>query len=104
MPLAVFSDSGPRRLGKVLGDCLVDLAVGAPGLPDNVIDFLKGGQASLEAFRAVGENAAGRIALSAVTLHAPVPNPEKFLAIGMNYGEHAKEAADLGYAPQSYQL
>jgi 2-keto-4-pentenoate hydratase/2-oxohepta-3-ene-1,7-dioic acid hydratase in catechol pathway len=104
MPLAFFSDGGARRLGKIFGDSLVDLAVAAPGLPDNVIDFLKGGDESLAAFRAVGEDAAGRIALSDVTLHAPVPNPEKFLAIGMNYREHAREATDMGYAAQSYQL
>ena len=104
MPLAVFSNGGSRRLGKVFGDSLIDLAVAAPALPDNIIDFLLGGEASLAAFRVVGEDGAGRIALSEVTLHAPVPNPEKFLAIGMNYGEHAREASSLGYAEQVYQL
>ena len=43
MPIAVFSDSGPRRLGKVVGDGLIDLSVAAPGLPDNIIAFLKAG-------------------------------------------------------------
>lgn len=104
MPLAVFSQGGARRLGKVFGDSLVDLGVAAPDLPDNVIDFLKGGDAVLAVYDAVGEDAPGKIALSEVTLHAPVPNPEKFLAIGMNYGEHAAEARSLGYETPSFQI
>ena len=104
MPLAVFSQGGARRLGKVFGDALVDLSVAAPDLPDNVIDFLKGGDAALAAYRAAGADGPGRLALAEVTLHAPVPNPEKFLAIGMNYGEHAAEARSLGYETPSFQI
>jgi 2-keto-4-pentenoate hydratase/2-oxohepta-3-ene-1,7-dioic acid hydratase in catechol pathway len=104
MPIAVFSHSGRRRLGKVLGDAIVDLSVAAPGLPDTIIDFLKGGEPALAAWWAVREDAPGRLALADVTLHAPVPAPEKFLAIGMNYGEHAREAARIGYATPTHQL
>jgi 2-keto-4-pentenoate hydratase/2-oxohepta-3-ene-1,7-dioic acid hydratase in catechol pathway len=104
MPLAVFSQSGPRRLGKVFGNSIVDLSVAAPELPDNIVDFLKSGEAALAAWRAVGEDSPGRLSLADVTLHAPVPAPEKFLAIGMNYGEHAREAASIGYATPTSQL
>lgn len=104
MPLAVFSQGGARRLGKVFGDSLVDLSVAAPSLPDNVIDFLKGGEAARAAYDAVSADGQGHIALADVRLHAPVPNPEKFLAIGMNYGEHAAEARSLGYDTPSFQI
>ncbi len=104
MPLAVFSDAGPRRLGKVFGDTIVDLAIAAPTLPDNVIAFLVAGDASLKTFAAVSNDAPGHLPLSKVRLHAPVPNPEKFLAIGMNYSEHAQEALRAGIPLQEYQL
>jgi 2-keto-4-pentenoate hydratase/2-oxohepta-3-ene-1,7-dioic acid hydratase in catechol pathway len=104
MPLAVFSNGGSRRLGKVFGDALIDLSVAAPTLPGDVASFLAAGEGVLETYRAVAADGPGRIALADVVLHAPVPAPEKFLAIGMNYGEHAKEAANAGFAASGFQL
>lgn len=104
MPLAVFSDAGSRRLGKVFGDHLIDLAVAAPDVSTDVIAFLAAGREARAAYDAVTADSPGRIALADVTLHAPIPNPEKFLAIGMNYGDHAKEAAQLGYDVPNWQI
>lgn len=103
MPIAVFSTpSGPRRLGKVFGDALVDLSVAAPDLPDNVIGFLTAGDSARDAFDRV--TASDLIPLSQVTLHAPVPSPEKYLAIGMNYADHGAEAKELGLDVPQWQL
>lgn len=104
MPLAVFSHGGARRLGKVCGDSLIDLSVAAPDLPDTVIDFLKAGTPALERFRSVDSDGPGRIPLHEVRLHAPAPNPEKYLAIGMNYSDHGAEARQLGLDVPEYQL
>ncbi len=104
MPLALFSDGGPRRLGKVFGDALVDLSVAAPALPGDVAAFLAAGEAALDAYEAVAAEGPGRVALAGLTLHAPVPAPEKFLAIGMNYQAHAEESAGAGFAVPSHQL
>ncbi len=47
MPIAVFSTpTGPRRLGRVFDDALVDLSVAAPGMPDTLIGFLQAGEAA----------------------------------------------------------
>lgn len=104
MPLAVFSHAGARRLGKVSGDSVIDLSVAAPDLPATVIDFLKAGAPALERFRSVASDGPGRIPLHEVQLHAPVPNPEKYLAIGMNYSDHGAEARQLGLDVPEYQL
>lgn len=104
MPLAVFSHGGARRLGKVSGDSVIDLSVAAPDLPATVIDFLKAGAPALERFRSVASDGPGRIPLHEVQLHAPVPNPEKYLAIGMNYSDHGAEARQLGLDVPEYQL
>ncbi|QUT05717.1 fumarylacetoacetate hydrolase family protein [Sphingobium phenoxybenzoativorans] len=104
MPLAVVSKDGKKRLGKVFGDHVVDLSIADPGLPSDVISFLEAGGQAIERFEAVQADSAGALALDAVTFHAPLHRPEKFLAIGMNYGEHAKEAVSLGYEAPAYQL
>jgi 2-keto-4-pentenoate hydratase/2-oxohepta-3-ene-1,7-dioic acid hydratase in catechol pathway len=104
MPLALFSTDGPARLAKVFGDRLIDLTKACPDLPRTTIDFLAAGEAALNLFKAVEEDADIAIPISDVRLHAPVPAPEKYLAIGMNYEEHAQEARDVGYDVPEYQL
>lgn len=105
MPLAVFSQGdGALKLGKVIGDSVIDLSIAAPGLPGDVIGFLTAGEAALAAYRAIGPEAPGRLPLAAVRLHAPVPAPEKYLAIGMNYSDHGAEAKQLGLDVPQYQL
>jgi 2-keto-4-pentenoate hydratase/2-oxohepta-3-ene-1,7-dioic acid hydratase in catechol pathway len=104
MPLVHFSHDGRSRLGKLFGDHLVDLAVAAPQLPDNTIDFLAAGETALEAFHAISDRVDARIALAGVRLLPPVTQPEKFLAIGMNYRDHAAEASKAGLETPAYQL
>lgn len=105
MPIAVFStNAGPHRLGKVFGDALIDLSVAAPDLPGTIIGFLEGGAAARAAYDAVTRESGPLLPLADVTLHAPVPAPEKYLAIGMNYADHGAEAKNLGLDVPQYQL
>ena len=97
MPLAAFSvDGGEIRLGKVFGDLIISLPEAAPDLPHSVKGFLEAGAAARDRFMAITIEDARPIALSDVRLHAPVPDPEKFLGIGMNYADHSEEAEKLG--------
>lgn len=104
MPLVYFSHGGTSRLGKVFGDHIVDLRVAAPDLPDTVIGFFEAGQPALERFHAVEDQSSGRIALSDINVLPPVPKPEKFLGIGMNYADHAAEAKKAGLENNEYPL
>jgi 2-keto-4-pentenoate hydratase/2-oxohepta-3-ene-1,7-dioic acid hydratase in catechol pathway len=104
MPLIHFSHDGRTRLGKLFGDHLVDLAVAAPPIPNNIIDFLAAGETALEAFHAASDRPDARIALADVRLLPPVTQPEKFLGIGMNYRDHAAEASKAGLETPAYQL
>lgn len=104
MPLAVFSQGGAKRLGKVLGDRIADLGIAAPDLPATVIGFLEAGAPALAAFRAVTAEGPGVLPLAAVRLHAPIERPEKYLAIGMNYSDHGEEARQLGLDVPQHQL
>lgn len=104
MPIAAFSkEPGDIRLGKVFGEHLVDLRDAAPDLPHSIKAFLQAGPAARERFERVTAGSGAPIRIADVTLHAPVPDPEKFLAIGMNYGDHSAEAQKLGLAKPEYQ-
>lgn len=104
MPLAVISTDGKMRLAKVFDDIVIDLSIARPALPDTVIAFLEMGAEARALFDSVTADDAGRLGFDEVRFHAPIARPEKFLAIGMNYGDHAKEAQSLGYEAPSYQL
>ena len=89
MKLATFStaDDATPRLGRVDDDGIVDLAA-IDGQPDSLAAYLAAGADVDAVSAAVGP----AIPHDAVTLHAPVPNPGKILAIGLNYRDHVEES------------
>jgi 2-keto-4-pentenoate hydratase/2-oxohepta-3-ene-1,7-dioic acid hydratase in catechol pathway len=60
-------------------------------LPNNMIDFLAGGQPALDRLQTLISASPKLIPLSEVKLLAPVPRPGKFLGIGLNYADHISE-------------
>ena len=104
MKIAAFSQNGVTRLGKIIGDRIVDLSVALPQLPATLVEILQIGDVALEQIRAVSETSAVAYGLESVKLEAPISNPRKFLAIGMNYRDHAEEARKAGLEIPTSQL
>ena len=91
MKLVRFTHQGSTRVGVVEGEEVVDLAAARPSLPADMVPFLQAGAPAIQAAReAIGEKGS-RIPLAQVRLEAPVERPPKFLAIGLNYGDHIEE-------------
>ncbi|MDP9013384.1 MAG: fumarylacetoacetate hydrolase family protein [Pseudomonadota bacterium] len=100
MRLCRFTHSGGVRIGKVVGGHVVDLS-GIPGVGTSMRAVL----ADLAALRPALEAArAPSFALDTVHLIAPIDDPQKYLAIGMNYKAHADEAAAAGISIPKFQL
>ena len=96
MKLVTFSCHGKTSIGKVVGNQVVDLCASVPGLPTTMRELLAGGAAMLQRARDAGVEQGMTFPLADVRLEAPVPNPSKYLAIGMNYAKHAEEARRAG--------
>ncbi|MGB0921618.1 MAG: fumarylacetoacetate hydrolase family protein [Alphaproteobacteria bacterium] len=90
MKLATFTHNGSTRIGLVEGDEMIDLSAAAPDLPTDMLSFLQAGDAAMVGARAA-QGASNSIPLKDVTLEAPVMNPGKVLAIGLNYMDHIEE-------------
>ena len=100
MKLARFTHAGSTRIGKVVGDRIVDLS-GVAGVGASMRQVLT----DLPALRSALEAAtAPDLALDDVTLEAPIVDPQKYLAIGMNYEAHAAEAEKGGVPRPTSQL
>ena len=101
MRLAAFSTPGDPtvRLGRVVADGMIDVARACPDLPPTLRALLAAGpEAVARAARADGP----LTPLDALRLHAPIPDPEKMLAIGLNYADHGAEVSHLDLArPES---
>jgi 2-keto-4-pentenoate hydratase/2-oxohepta-3-ene-1,7-dioic acid hydratase in catechol pathway len=96
---------GPRTCIGLLDDGhAVELSGLLPDAPGSLKDVLAGGAALLQRIRAALPKATARVPLSAVRLEAPVPDPQKYLAIGMNYQDHAEEARQAGITIPKTQL
>jgi 2-keto-4-pentenoate hydratase/2-oxohepta-3-ene-1,7-dioic acid hydratase in catechol pathway len=88
MRLVTFSAGQGPRAGLVVGDRIVDLT--AAGYP-TVLSFLEGGAAAIEAAGKLTAGPGHAPLRSEVKLHAPLM-PPKFICIGLNYLDHAKES------------
>jgi 2-keto-4-pentenoate hydratase/2-oxohepta-3-ene-1,7-dioic acid hydratase in catechol pathway len=100
MKLCRFTHGHATRIGKVEGDWVVDLS-GVAGVTGSMRALLT----DLPALKPAIEAATGPVfALETVRLEAPIVDPQKFLAIGMNYQAHADEAAAAGIPQPKSQL
>ena len=91
MRLASFSFEDTKRVGIVVDDEIVDLYLAEPEAPTNMRDFLALGEDGRVMAEMAVERGGNRRPISDVQLLAPVPNPKKFLAVGLNYGDHIAE-------------
>jgi len=96
MKLVTFSVRGQTSIGKVEGNQVIDLPASDPTLPRSMRALLQAGPVALERARAIEAERAVTWPFADVRLEAPVPDPSKYLAIGMNYRRHVEEAIALG--------
>jgi 2-keto-4-pentenoate hydratase/2-oxohepta-3-ene-1,7-dioic acid hydratase in catechol pathway len=102
MKLVTYKIHGRTSIGKVEGGRVVDLPTSTPGLPPTMLELLQGGEPMLAKARSAPDGTS--YALDDVELLAPIPNPSKYLAVGLNYRKHVEEAKRLGMTIPETQL
>ncbi|WP_342131032.1 fumarylacetoacetate hydrolase family protein [Hydrogenophaga sp. OTU3427] len=103
MKLVTFSCRGRHSIGKIDGAWVIDLPATDPAFPLTMREFLAMPSLMARA-QTLRASHASCYALAEVRLEAPVPNPGKYLAIGMNYHAHAEEARRAGVAVPDTQV
>lgn len=101
MKLARFTVDGHTRLGKVVEDRIVDISAALPAAGDSMRLLLEQWDSVRDAIEATDAPA---FVLSDVTLEAPIADPKKYLAIGMNYQKHVDEAEAAGHGAPKTQI
>ena len=90
MKLVTYRSDRGLRVAGLRGAVLVDLQQADPALPSCPKALLAGGPEAIR--RAEQALAAGSPIPGAVSLVAPIPNPEKIICVGLNYADHARES------------
>ena len=93
-------NDGAIRLGALTNNGVVHLESAAASMGfateafRDTSSFLSAGDAAIQQAQKVVQEAgeSAFTALSSVTLRAPVPRPEKIIAVGLNYRDHSIEA------------
>jgi 2-keto-4-pentenoate hydratase/2-oxohepta-3-ene-1,7-dioic acid hydratase in catechol pathway len=100
MKLCRFTHDGRTRIGKIIGDEVVDLS-----MLEGVSLSMRQVVTDLPQLRAAFEAASTpAFRLVDIRLEAPINDPQKYLAIGMNYQKHADEVARAGVPIPTSQL
>ena len=112
MKIVTFEAKGLIRWGALHGGAVIDLNLAramylashdreAKYLAIDVLDFIQLGEAGAEAAEETLEFFGHKILegisfpQEEVKFLAPIPNPSKIVAIGLNYGEHRQEQSDV---------
>jgi 2-keto-4-pentenoate hydratase/2-oxohepta-3-ene-1,7-dioic acid hydratase in catechol pathway len=89
MKLATFEIDGREKIGAVVGQDIVELV--GDGLPSTIIGLIEGWPHFKDKAEKLARGGKTRHPLRDVHLLAPVPRPQKILAIGLNYADHIEE-------------
>lgn len=104
MKLARFTQDGRTAIGVVRGNEVFDLRDLVSGTPTSISAVLAAGRDLRQRVEAGLAQGSRGHALNDVHLEAPLPESRKYLAIGMNYEDHAEEARRAGLSVPKTQL
>ena len=86
------TSDGHRHLGALQQDRVLDLHRASAGeLPGDMLEFLQLGADAMAQARNLAAAEQADTALDSVRLLAPITNPGKIVAIGLNYMDHVRE-------------
>ena len=104
MKLARFTVDGRTAVGVVHADQVIDITQLDPTAPQTIRALLAVGVAGRQRIADALRHPPAGHRLADVRLEAPIPDAQKYLAIGMNYHDHAEEAARAGVPVPKNQL
>ncbi len=104
MKLARYTHNDHTSIGIVVDDRIYDIPLALPHLPPSIKEILARGAPMFDEIRHALPGGRCGLRLDEVRLEAPIPDPQKYLAIGMNYHDHADEARRAGIQIPTTQM
>lgn len=102
MRLSQFSIDGVFSIGLVEHDGIIDLSRHIPNIPSDLISLINNWDMFKDSISKLKANS--DYSVDEVCLEAPIRRPGKILGIGLNYADHAAEAATEGLDRPEHQV
>lgn len=100
MRYVTFEAEQGARLGAVIGDEVIDIRAVDPEAPTSMKDLIRAGATFEKDLRLrIEQDAGSRLPISQCRLLPPIADASKFICLGLNYANHAKEG---GHALPEY--
>ncbi|HEX2152954.1 MAG TPA: fumarylacetoacetate hydrolase family protein [Acidimicrobiia bacterium] len=97
MRFVTFEDGAGVRFGVLEDGAVRDVVAADPRLPTDLLDVIRGGQASIDGIGQTLESSA-LLPATGIRLLAPIPQPPgNVIAVGRNYRDHAQEFTKSGF-------
>ena len=96
MKLITFSNknkSEKSSIGAFCKDHIVDFS--NSNLPNNMIEFIERGEAALSDANDLIAKEQNLLDINDIIIHAPIKQPGKILAVGLNYKNHLDEVKSV---------
>ena len=104
MKLSTFIINNETKIGIVKDNSLIDLSLLDPKFNTDMKTILCEGPKLIEELKLISKKHDAHYSISDIKLDAPIKNPQKFLAMGLNYQNHIEEVRKRGVAVSDYQL
>lgn len=101
MKLATFETGGEAHIGIVVDGQIIDLTKAAPELPRDMIGLIMAWSDIAGRVQSIARDTRPDVQIDSVHLLPPVPDPQKIIAIGLNYADHI---AETGREPPKNQV
>lgn len=92
MKLATFTAGSAPELGIVESERVICLSRAAPELARDMIDLITRWREIERDVRGIAQAASHVVAIKDAHFNAPIPQPGKIMAIGLNYADHIEES------------
>ncbi len=101
MKFMMFETGKGPALGLVDGASVIELSAVDAGLPKDLLALIAAGPSALDAVKSAAAKApaSAKHPLASIKPALPIAHPPKFICVGLNYLEHAKEG---GHATPTY--
>ena len=93
MKLITFTHNGTQKIGAVEDDVVYDFSESS--LPKTMVGFIELGEEGIKFAKDIISSKKDAVDLSEVRIEAPIKQPSKILAVGLNYKAHLKEVEGL---------
>ena len=93
MKLVTFTHNDTQKIGAVEDNLVYDFSQSS--LPKTMIEFIQLGEEGLKFARDIISTNKNAVNLNDVRIEAPIKQPSKILAVGLNYKAHLKEVEVL---------